>query len=200
MNAGPVSTEVGAERDTLCLTTVNARVADTACAAVAVASATARQAVFDPASPALTEAENRPVEPVVAVATVTQLVPSRCNDTVRPDATGETTPDNTTDSAGAAHDGLTPNDTVEATAACADDTAASASDNTMASTARTTTARKTPGRAPGGRPVKARSRCARSRRGRSTRTPDLPTARPLTSQDPSRKKSCRTRSRARADR
>jgi hypothetical protein len=55
---------------------------------------------------------------------------------VRPDAAGETTPDRTTVSAAPAVDGLTPSDAAEATAACADVTAASG--DTIAKTANNT--------------------------------------------------------------
>jgi hypothetical protein len=68
----------------------------------------------------------RPVVGFVAtVATVDHDVPSRCSCTVRPDAAGESTPERTTVSAGVADAGASVRDTVEATAAWADEAAPS---------------------------------------------------------------------------
>lgn len=157
-NARAVSTETGATNDTACLTTVKTRVTDIACAADTVGRATARHDVFDPANPARTEPEKRPVELVVTDNTVDHDGPYRCNHTVRPDDTGETTPESTTDSAGAATDGTTLSDTVEATAACAGNTPAKG--ETIARTA-------TPAIA------------TRARNDRPARTPNLPTTHPF---------------------
>lgn len=117
--ASLVSTEAGAENDRVALTTLSVRIAEIACAAVPVARATARQYVFEPAAPARTDTEKAPVEVVVAEATVDHEDPRRCSSTLRPAATGETLPENDTDSAGAATEGPTPSDTVELTRACA---------------------------------------------------------------------------------
>jgi len=95
---------------------------------------------------------------VVTDNTVDHDDPYRCNHTVRPDITGETTPESTTVSAGAATAGATLNDTVEATAACAGNTPAKG--EIIASTA-------TPAIA------------TRARNGRPTRTPNVPTANPF---------------------
>jgi hypothetical protein len=106
------------------LTTNKLRVTEIACAAAVVGRATARQDVFEPANPARTEPEKRPVALVFTDTTVDHDDPYRCSQTVRPNAIGETTPDRTTVSAGAAEDGFTLKDAVEATAAWADETAA----------------------------------------------------------------------------
>lgn len=136
VNPSPVSAEAGADSDRLCLTTDRVRVTDIAWAAAAVGRASARQDVLDSATPATTEVVKRPVELVTAEATVDHDDPYRCNHTVRPAAAGETTPDMTTDSTGAATDGLTPSDTVDATTACAEGIAPSghANANTAANT------------------------------------------------------------------
>ena len=109
VNARPVSAEAGADSDKLCLTTDRVRVTDIAwAAAVFGRRTTARQDVFRPRNPRTHRSGERPVELVSAEAAVDHDDPCRCSHTVRPDAAGETTPDRTTDSAGAAVDGLTP--------------------------------------------------------------------------------------------
>jgi len=114
-----VSTEAGAESDSVALTTLSVRVAEVAAAAVPVASATACQYVLVPAAPARTDTEKVPVDVVVTDATVDHVEPRRCSRTVRPAATGETRPENVTDSAGAATERVAASDTVELTSACA---------------------------------------------------------------------------------
>jgi len=123
LNATPVCTEDGACRERICLTTHMGLATDIACPATAVGAATARHDVLGPATPALTERENWPFEPVIAEATVDHDLPDRCRNTLRPGAAGETAPDRTTSSAGATTVGLTLSDTAER-AACAEETAA----------------------------------------------------------------------------
>ena len=123
MNPSLVSTEEGAVRDTVCLTTETVRRTEIARAADAVGRATARHDALDPTTPARTGPEKRPVESVTTDATVDHVVPYRCSHTVRPASTGATTPDRTTDSAGALTEGLALSDTVEATSASAGATA-----------------------------------------------------------------------------
>jgi hypothetical protein len=119
VKAALVSTDAGADKDSPCLTTAKLRVAETPCAAATVETATARHDILDPTAPARTELENRPVEPVTTDTTVDHDAPPRCNHTTRPGASGETTPERTTDSAAKADAGATVSDTAEATADCA---------------------------------------------------------------------------------
>jgi hypothetical protein len=123
LNTTLVWIEDGAFRDTFCLTTLMDLVADIACPAPVVRAATARHDILIPAAPARTEREKWPLEPVTAEATVDHDLPYRCRYTLRPAANGETAPDRTTSSAGAATVGLTVSATVEG-AACAGETAA----------------------------------------------------------------------------
>jgi hypothetical protein len=57
VNPSLVSTDEGADRDTVCVTTETVLRTEIACTADAVGLATARHEVLDPATPALTEPE-----------------------------------------------------------------------------------------------------------------------------------------------
>jgi hypothetical protein len=72
-----VSVADGDDRESAALTTDRVRVSDIACAAVPVGRATARHDVFDPATPARTEPEKRPVEVVFTGRTVDHVEPNR---------------------------------------------------------------------------------------------------------------------------